>query len=342
MAEYLVERKSTSQQLSNGAVMQLDFTPLNSGPIHILAIVRPMMGPVNCQLALCPPGSNTPVIRRTHTGGGAASLDYTPAPSSVGPGKRWSVRLTNQNGRTTWFALTAMFTGDKELTTVTVPSKVIDTVLNGTLGPGRVHVTDGANASSISFPSTFGVGPYTFTVPRFSKKIDLPFPIPDITVTERVEDFNSSDIVCTLVNGNAQFPNGSVMVEIPFEEGGTEIHGTFHAELKRPVLRVQLGIEVRDGMISYSTSNIVTDFSCGVDVSNAPGWLETIIRQFYDYVDAVRHAVEAGVRNALADAQLRKSFAEKLNRSLPAALRNVVIVSAKVAGGVLSVKYYRN
>jgi hypothetical protein len=344
VAEYLEKAVTKSQVLEQGQSMTVQFEPDRAGTITLTGMHGAMaMYPLlSVTLAVLNPDSVAPVAQYEHNKFGLASLQYNLSAAGVAPGKKWTARLTNTGTLKISHSLTATYLTNTILKTAQVPASYLEMFVNGVLSKTQIHLSDGQDASYIRFPDSLGGQQYRFTVPRFKKKINMPWPIPDIRVEERVEDVNSEQMTLEVVNAGQTHANGSLRLHVTLEEGGTEIRGTFHVQLRNMKLAISLGLEAQEGKISYTTHNIIVQFTCDTDISNVPAWLESyVLDPLFGYTQAIREAVVGAVRAFLSQEAARAAFADALTQQLSSLLGNhPVVTSVRVENDKVTLKYY--
>jgi len=347
MAEYLPIRKTKSAYLRRNEKLEIQFKPKKPGPITLMAFARWERyfppDPTRRRVALYKPGSSAAVASKTDSGlAHSTFLHYNASASEIHAVGNWTGRVTNLEDSRENFRLSVSYPSDIPLKTIVVPASLVSSFVNATIGQTKIHVTDGNNQSYIKFPASFGVPMRRFTAPRYSYTINLPWPIPDIKINERVNDINSRSVDFALRNASAQFSNGSMRLTVQFEHQGKEILGTFHAHLRNMKLIVNLGLETRNKKISYIRNNVDVDFQCSVDLVGVPDWLESkVLDPIIGYSRKIRNSVENAVSAIFSQESTRRAFSDAITAKVQTLLgANAKIYSVKVQGGKLTVKYY--
>jgi hypothetical protein len=343
--EYLPKTKAISAYLNPGGQLKLSFPVKKPGLIVVKAFAkwdRFPLDPTKRKVEIFKPGSASPVAQKTDPGWNKVTfLTYAVSASAAGLAGDWVARVTNLENSREQFRLEVSYPSDIPVKTYSVPASVVSAFVNSTVGKIQIRVTDGTNASYVKFPPSLGVPQKTFTAPRFSKKINLPF-VPDIKITERVNDIHSQSVSFSLQNATAAYANGSMRLGVKFEEAGKEIVGTFNGDMKKMDLTVNLGLETYNRMISYNTTNVGVSFPCEVDIAGIPDAIERwVLDPILGYTDKVRSGVVNAVKSVFAGASMRSAFSTAIMDKVgPFLGSNPKVVSVKVEAGVLKVKYY--
>jgi hypothetical protein len=249
----------------------------------------------------------------------------------------WEARITNLEDSREHFKLSISHTSETPLKSQAVPNTLIRTLINTTIGKIKVHLTDGTNGSYIQFPSGLGVPKQHFTITKFRKKINLPWPIPDITINEHINHINSTSSTLSFKNPSQEYVHGSMQFLIKFEASGHEILGTVPAHLKKMNLALSLGMETQQYRITYNTGNVDAQFPCEVDLGNIPDWAQDPL---IGYSKRIRKTVERVVENAFTRSSTRDAITNAIHKKVSPLLGpKGKIVYANVARGQINVKH---
>jgi len=343
MPEFLSVSLSKQKKLNPGESVELPFDVKNPGNVVAIAkagydkIFPP--DPTKRLLEIFVPGKTTPEAKKLDEG--FALVTFLKAVASNTNKGMWKARVTNREDSAQTFKLSVSYPGTKELKSFTVPLSLINSFINATVKNIEIYLTDGTNKSSFKFPASLGVPAFQFTVPKYSKRYNLPWPIPDITITEKIWDIKSKSVSANLANARPDYIFGSFDIKVSFETSGHEIKGTIDANIGNMNLDVALGIIVENGKITYSKNNIAIKFPITINLVNVPDVLENIIDGLTGFKNQIKDAVIKAIRNVFAAEATRQAFSNALNNQiLPLLGTNAKIVSAKVEGGNLTVKYY--
>ena len=301
--------------------------------------------PTRRKVEIFKPGSGTAVAKKSDSGMTMLTvLKYRPTAAEVALSGSWKAKVTNLENSREKFRLLVSYPTDIQIKQFSVPISLINTLLGATISRINIHVTDGANKSYIKFPPEMGVQTKYFTVPSFYKKINMPWPIPDIEIRERVNDINSQSVTFSLKNASSQYANGHMEFKVKFEESGKEVLGTFHAHLSNMNLTIKLGFATRIRKISYNTNNIRTNFPCNMNIVGVPDFIEDyVLDPIIGYTEEIRNTVESAVKNIFASASMRNAFENAIMAKVSPFLgANPKIVSVKLSGGQLRLKYYND
>jgi hypothetical protein len=343
MAEFVPINRRAAQELAPGQHLDLTFSPLNPGNITVVASAKWArtfpLDPTARTVSLHAPRTSSPVKTVADEGLSIATLlVHEMTAAQFGQGGNWKARVTNREDSTESFSLSVSFPGTVEIQTLPLPGSLVDGFLNSSFGRMRIRLHDGTNASFIDFPAEFNVARSTFTIVGFKRTINLPFPIPDMTITERVNDINSESITSSLRNAAAGILNGAIRLVIMFEESGREIVGTFAANMSGMKLTVDLPLIARSGKISYDTSQVVTDFQANVDLVNAPDF---VLDPIFGYSKQIRGTVEQRVKSMFGQPATRDAFEKGIGSVIASKIPGETpqIHSVKVSGGNLVIRY---
>jgi len=314
----------------------------NPGTVYLRARVAAFpFGSIKCEVAIIKPSGATAASRVHHGWGHSAFLAYDVPASEAGSPDSWKARVTNLD-RAKRYTLTVRFPGDKILKTLTVPANIVNTFVNNYIKQIKIRVTSGTNASYIDFPSSLGVQDIHFTVPNFSRSINLPWPIPDIRIRERANSINSRQVSAELLNPTTGFANGSMRLTATFEESGREILGTFDCQMRNMKITVDLGLEARDHKISYNRAHVPVNFTFNINVIGVPNWVERyVLDPIIGYSRAIEREVERRVRAVFESESTRRAISNAItNIVAPLLGANPRILSARIQGNQLKIRYY--
>jgi hypothetical protein len=343
MPEYLTESVSISRHLRPGETLEVEVSVPNPGQIVAIASARwdrifPV-DPTKRLLEIFKPNLTTPVASRLDEGLAIKTfLSQSAGASDTGV---WKARVTNRENAAETFTLTLSYPGTTLLRTISVPVSLIDAFVNNTVGQISIHLTNGTNSSYIRFPTSMNVPEEHFTLPSYRHTFDLPWPIPNLTVSERVSDINSQSVNVTLGNTNSDFMNGFINMNVAFETAGREIQGTVDANVSHMNLTVNLGLMVENRRITYQTETVDVSFPITIDLVNIPDFIEDLVNGFTGFRNQIRTAVINAIRNVFVSNATRQALTNALNTQLRTLLgANAQIVTAKVESGNLTIKYY--
>ena len=140
----------------------------------------------------------------------------------------------------------------------------------------------------------------------------------DNTIIEFPNDINSSSILFSLENANNAHPSGFLRFVMKFEETGKEILGTFDSQLSATQLTLDLGLEARDGQISYRTSGVRAQFDFEMNVlSIIPDF---VLNALFNFRDRLREAVEKKAKEAFQAEATRKALSDTVMTFIQPAL----------------------
>lgn len=341
MSEFLSKTITKTKTLHPGEVLEFAFNVPNPGKVQATSFAKwdklIPIDPTKRQLELQSAGSTPKLVKKIDEGYSTLtflSLDATTSNLGI-----WKVKVTNKENATEDFRLKVSYPGTIEVKTLTLPISIINTFINQTVKQISIRLTDGAGASYLKFPTSMGVPNSTFTLPKFRKKIYIPW---SYTIKERVNDINSESVSANLENPIEGYINGSIKVNVKFETLGREIKGTVDGNVKNMNLEVRLGISVENRQITYQPSNIGVDFPISIDLVNVPGFLEDLLDWMTGFRNEIKSTVKNSVRKAFASASTKQAITNALNNQIKNVIgNNAKIVSAKVQSGNLIVKYYK-
>lgn len=343
MSEYLSKKITKVKFLNPGESLEVNFNVPNPG--RILAIAKADWDkifppdPTKRLVELFAPGATSATVKVLDEGTAKVTfLNSNATSSNTGV---WKARITNKEDSREKFTLTVSYPGTVELKTLTVPISIINSFINATIKQVVIHLTDGTNNSYIRFPTSMGVPDSRFTIPKYTRKINMPWPVPDITISERVSNIDSKTVSANLVNAGGDYINGAINLKINFETSGYEIKGTVDANISKMNLDVMLGITVANQKITYQTNNIGVNFPISVDLVNVPDFLEGFINGLTGFRDSIKTSMKNSARNAFISSATRQAITNALNSQISTVLgAGAKVFSAKVQGGNLIVKYY--
>jgi hypothetical protein len=345
MAEFLSEHITRRKYLNPGESLEINFNVKNPGSVVATAHAKwdrtfPP-DPTRRLLEIFGPGNTSPIAKRLDEG--TAMVTFLSKAATTSNKGLWKARVTNKENSRELFRLSVSYPGTKQLKTLAVPISVINAFVNSTIKQVKIHLTDGTNRSSIKFPSSMSVPENKFTLPRYRHTFNLPWPIPDITVGERVNSINSSSVQANLANARTGYVFGSFNLDVAFETSGHEISGTVNANIGNMKLGVMLGIIVENGKITYQKNNIGVSFPITINLVNVPDILEDLIDGLTGFRNQIKNSVKSSIRNVFISNTTRQAITNALNSKIAPLLGSGAhIVSAKVQGGNLTIKYYND
>ncbi|WP_428738677.1 hypothetical protein [Sulfurimonas sp.] len=345
MSEYLTESVSISRHLRPNESLEIEATVPNAGAIVAMTsakwdrIFPP--DPTKRLLEIYKPNTTSPIVSRLDGGFGIKTFLHSSA--SAGDTGVWKARVTNKENSTEIFKLTLSYPGTTEIKTIQVPVSLIDAFVQQTLEQITIHLTNGDNNSYIRFPASMNVGDQHFTIPGYSKNINMPWPVPDIKIREHISNINSKSVDVALGNRNSDFSNGYIDMNVVFETSGHEIKGTLDANIGHMDLTVKLGLTVENRRVTYEDDNIEVDFPITIDLVNVPDFIEDAVNGLTSFRKKIRNAVIAKIKSVFAANSTREALSNALNNQLRTLLgENAQIVLAKVENNTLTIKYYNS
>ncbi len=216
--------------------------------------------------------------------------------------------------------------------TFSVPTDLVELVVNMTIGQVQVHVDRGEGDSSVAFPPELGMQPLRFTIPDL--EIDTIFG----DAKEYPHDINSSEVRFQLEDQAEDFPRGFIRLVIEFEQRDEEIHGTWHGEMDNMKLRVDLALKTLLGKISYG--DVRSKFTFDLNMIGVPGWA---LDPIFNYSDKIANLTEDAMVSIFDNGYVRGGFSARITEQVEPYLGpDPVIVGVRVTDGQLIIRYYNN
>lgn len=350
MVEYLPETETKTATLDYGEHLDIAFRPMNPGPIRIRSTARaekdPLTGrpnPTSRTIELFEPGESEPFASETNHTAVTSFLETNVSQSDIeSTSGDWIARVRNVEQESDTpvrqFELRVAYPGTVQLQTKEVSAQTLRTFLGAALNRLDIHVTSGRKKSYVRFTdpeSTTGYAEHQFTVGDYRNRW--------LGVHEKVSDLNDRNVrLLSLQDSSSRYPNGAVAVRIEFEEEGTEITGTFHGDMIDPALEVTMGLEARDGTVSYNPASVSVVSSFRVNWHGIAHALERIIKQLHNFNGDIERRVEGATAHAFGTDEFRQLISTALTRTLQTEgviPQNATVHVAKIENGTFVLKY---
>jgi hypothetical protein len=353
MPEYVTNTLYKFAQLDPAEKMEIAFDPSGAGVIKmtsssigssLFSLATPSRG----KMELLKPGGAV-VAEKTEVPP-RSILTYSMSAAGEAGGGMWTLRVTNVDSRAAKFAATVGYPTGIVAKTLSVPLAQINPVLAGLLALAQIklHLESGENDSDkrsyldIQHPSLrqglvqAGLAlPFHFHVP---KVVYDPWWWPKITA--RLKDVNTASVALSIENASGVFVNGSLRLNVRFEEQGTEIvvDNAPDVNLMNMNLTVDLGLATSNGVLSYGA--VDARFPVKADINYVP---DDFLSVFINIEKLIRNAVESQIEGFLNNATLRQQTAAQIKKALgqlsSSLGANVKIHSARAAGENLTITY---
>lgn len=233
-----------------------------------------------------------------------------------------------------------LVSGCCDIKSSTLPDSIVEDLVNSTIGQTRIHITRGVDASYIDYPENLDIPDEYFTIEDFEHTLyDLY--ITKSRIIQYPNDINSNNITFLLENATSKYIDGFIRLIIEFEESGTEILGTYSIEVRDMKLTIDLGLEVKDGRVSYYINHVRVNFSFDMDIENIPGEiLEWYVDLIVDYEDRLKKAVENKVQSVFNKETTQRAFSDAITGQITRYLgSNPQIISVRIEENQLTIFY---